>query len=60
MGLLPKKSNSDLSAAKKSRIWTLHDKDYNPTKIYRKTKIPRIVVNMSLRIAPGELGGAYP
>jgi hypothetical protein len=49
MGLSPRKPNSDLSAAKRSRIWTLHDKGYNPTEIYRKTKIPRTTITTFLK-----------
>jgi hypothetical protein len=44
MRLLPRKPNSDLSAAKKSYIWTFYKKGNTLTEIHRKTKISRFII----------------
>jgi len=40
MVVTPKEPRKELTKAQKSRIWTLHEEGYNPTKIWHKTKIP--------------------
>jgi hypothetical protein len=40
MVVTSKKPRKELTIAQKSRIWTLYEEGYNPTKIWHKTKIP--------------------
>jgi hypothetical protein len=44
MGYTSRKPYSDLSMAKRSRIWTLYEKGHKPTTILKKTNIPRSIV----------------
>ncbi len=35
-----KEPQKELTKTQNSRIWTLYEESYNPTEIWRKTKIP--------------------
>lgn len=48
MGLSPRKPNSDLSVAKRSKIWTLYEEGLGPTAISNKTDIPRSTISSFL------------
>ena len=48
MAIVSKVARKELTLAERSNLWTLHYEGYNPTEIWRKTKVPRTTITTFL------------
>ena len=49
MAIVSKLARKELTPVERAKLWTLHCEGYTPTKIFKKTKVPRTTVSSLIK-----------